>query len=167
MVRMVLRLGVLQEVLLMGLSQLLSVAVSGSTIFSPGPDYTDERTGRYEDMDQDQGDVLYYSGSNSHENEDKDTPILSHSTKGLIQSRIDNRKIRVLRKAGGTSKYSPSAGLRYDGLYQIVGEEIMRNAKGGAYKRFILQRCPGQAPIDTSRPTEAEKRCLQRWKEAI
>ena len=123
--------------------------------------------GMYEGMDQDQGDVIYYSGSNSHTNEDPVNPIISHNTKGLMRSRIDHRKIRVLRKAGGSWKHAPSAGLRYDGLYRITGEETMKNALGGAYKRFILQRCPGQAPIDTSRPTNAEKAFLQRWKEAI
>lgn len=118
-------------------------------------------------MDRDLGDIIYYSGSNSHVNTDSNNPILSNSTKALTRSKLDYRKVRVIRKAGGSSRFSPSAGLRYDGLYRVIDEEHAFNDRGGAYMRFKLQRCAGQDPIDTSRPTRDEKEALRRWRESI
>lgn len=116
--------------------------------------------GGYEGMDKDEGNVIYYSGSNSHQNEDRDTPHISNATKSLQRAMLDNRHIRVLRSAKGDSRFAPAVGIRYDGLYKIVGEEKRWNAKGGAYLRFKLVRVDGQAGIDTARPDLGERRAF-------
>lgn len=67
---------------------------------------------------------------------------LQHSTRS-------QNSIRVFRSASRRSHYSPSVGMRYDGLYRIVQEEhpAQLNANGGLYIRFILQREPGQEAL--------------------
>ena len=115
-------------------------------------------SGLYADLDADYGDRLYYSGSQSHDNTDPNTPVLSNATKALQRSRENGKVVRVLRASGGESYYCPSVGLRYDGLYQVGREETKINRRGGAYLRFRLERVAGQPPIDRSRPTVAEKR---------
>lgn len=111
-------------------------------------------------MDKDEGHVIYYSGSNSHQNEDRDTPHISNATKSLRRAMQDNRNIRVLRNAKGDSRFAPAVGIRYDGLYKIVAEEKKWNAKGGAYLRFKLVRQDGQGEIDLARPDLGERRAF-------
>lgn len=55
--------------------------------------------------------------------------------------------VRVLRaaKKGSTSKYAPREGVRYDGMYEIVGKKLLDPAT--AMIRFSLRRLPGQDPI--------------------
>ena len=65
--------------------------------------------------------------------------------------------VRVIRSGKAKGKFAPSKGLRYDGLYAIEAEAIEKNAKGGAYVRFTLVRCPGQKDIDGSRPNRKER----------
>ena len=68
--------------------------------------------------------------------------------------------VRVLRSSGLPSKnqYRPSKGLRYDGLYTVIDEEILDVAT--AMHRFSLRRIPGQDPIRCdgveARPTSEE-----------
>lgn len=77
------------------------------------------------------------------------------------------RSIRVLRTAGSSWKGAPSVGIRYDGLYTILAEEILENHKGGAYLAFMLKRIAGQVDIDTSRPSRAEKIAFEQMKNSI
>ncbi len=115
-------------------------------------------SGLYTDLDADYGDRLYYSGSQSHDNTNPTTPIISNATKALQRS-LENRKVvRVLRASGGDSNLCPPVGLRYDGLYQVKQQETRKNRRGGAYLRFRLERVVGQPPIDRDRPTMAERR---------
>lgn len=70
--------------------------------------------------------------------------------------------MRVLRHAS-KSPHAPCVGLRYDGLYRVIGMEAQprHNDKGGMYNRYVLRRCPGQdslADIQTRSPTKR-----QRW----
>lgn len=115
-------------------------------------------SGQYKELDADYGDLLYYSGSRSHDNTDPDVPVLSDATKALQRSRENGKVVRVLRASTGDSYLSPSVGLRYDGLYRVQREETMRNNNGGAYLRFRLERVGEQLPVDRSRPTVAERR---------
>lgn len=123
--------------------------------------------GGYEGMDIDEGDTIYFSGSNSHENEDPTVPFISNNTKALQRSHQDKRAIRVLRSQKNKSSYAPSAGFRYDGLYKIVEEQKKGNLKGGAYLRFKLVRLGGQDPIDHSRPNSKEKAAFKVIKESV
>ncbi|KAI1204865.1 PUA-like domain-containing protein [Annulohypoxylon truncatum] len=120
----------------------------------------------YADLDEDQGDVLFYSGSNSHSNLDPTRPAPSTAnTKALKASLNTRRPVRVLRsgKARSGNHWAPECGLRYDGLYRIVALRERVNSKGGLYEQFVLHREPNQTPLETLRrtsPTAQEKRDL-------
>lgn len=118
-------------------------------------------------MDQDKGDRILYSGSNAHDNKDKVTPVLTYATKGMRLAHLKRRSIRVLRTAGSPWRGAPSVGIRYDGLYTIMEELILQNAKGGAYIAFKLKRNAGQLEINTSRPNQAEKNAFEQMKRSI
>jgi len=74
-------------------------------------------SGEYEAMDQDKGDILYYCGSGSHENELSVSPE-TRGTKNLLKAEISKRPIRVLRAGGRHKGQRPKSecGIRYDGL---------------------------------------------------
>ena len=124
-------------------------------------------TGNYAGLDHDQGDVLYYSGSNSHSNTDPKTPQLSSATKAMRASCARGLPVRVLRTGTAEGKFAPRKGIRYDGLYTIQSEAIEQNPKGGAYVRFKLVRCADQKPIDASRPTKKERDIFDSLKDGV
>ncbi|KAK7751150.1 hypothetical protein SLS62_006980 [Diatrype stigma] len=83
----------------------------------------------YADLDRDHGDTLFYSGSNSHKNDDPTRPAPSRpGTNALKASRRTGNPVRVLRAAGAgagahagsRNKWAPDRGIRYDGLYRVV-----------------------------------------------
>ncbi|KAM0723464.1 hypothetical protein Q7P37_000450 [Cladosporium fusiforme] len=119
--------------------------------------------GPYEDLDQDKGDVLFYSGSRSHDNEDPKQPFpSSNATEALKSSQRLGRPVRVLRAAGvakGKNSLRPTVGIRYDGLYRVVSMALNRNTKGGLYEQFRLERLADQPSLDSiakSRPNARE-----------
>ena len=79
-------------------------------------------SGGYAD-DQDHGEELIYTG---HGGRDVATGAqvadqrLNAGNAGLARSCVEGYPVRVIRGAGGDSRYSPASGLRYDGLYQVV-----------------------------------------------
>ena len=115
-------------------------------------------SGMYTNLDQDHGDLLFYSGSGSHENEDPEQPKMTNGTKSLQASIGTGKPVRVLRNSSGDSQYAPAAGLRYDGLYQVKSYVKRKNDKGGAYLQFRLERCTNQPAIALDRPTREERR---------
>lgn len=119
-------------------------------------------SGMYEELDQDQGDTLFYSGSRSHDNEDPKAPFPSSNATLAMKASLRNCKpVRVLRASGGKSRLSPTVGIRYDGLYRVVAMGEKLNTKGGKYEQFKLERLQDQgdlAAIARSRPTAAEVR---------
>jgi hypothetical protein len=110
-------------------------------------------------MDHDAGDTIYYSGSNSKDNKDPVTPVISTKTKALLSS---TRPIRVIRSSRSEWKYAPTIGFRYDGLYRLVEQQLRSNDYGGAYIRVKLERESGQPPYDRTRPTRAEQKAFER-----
>ncbi|KAM0699129.1 hypothetical protein Q7P36_001175 [Cladosporium allicinum] len=130
--------------------------------------------GRYEELDQDKGDVLFYSGSRSHENTDPKQPSpSSNATLALKASQRLGKPVRVLRAAGSRSSKSnaatlrlrPTVGYRYDGLYRVIAMQLKMNTSGGLYEQFKLERLGGQPPLDSfvkSRPTAQEVRDFDR-----
>jgi len=124
-------------------------------------------TDAYEGMDKDEGNVIIYSGSNSHDNEDPKNPVLTHATNGMRLAFKKRRPIRVIRTAGSPWKGAPRVGLRYDGLYTILEEKSLKNRNGGAYLAFKLVRDAGQPEIITSRPDVAEKKTYDRLKGSL
>lgn len=121
--------------------------------------------GQYEDLDQDNGDVLFYSGSRSHDNNDPKEPFPSSSaTLALKASMRLGKPVRVLRAAGvakGRNALRPTVGIRYDGLYTVVRMDLKTNTKGGLYEQFRLERLDGQPALTSvaaSKPSAAEVR---------
>ncbi|RDL42443.1 uncharacterized protein BP5553_02422 [Venustampulla echinocandica] len=104
----------------------------------------------YDDIDN--GDVIEYCGTSG----DNGTP--SKGTQLLQETYRKGQPLRVLRAQNKNSKYAPSEGIRYDGLYKITDYEI-RDAKE-AKIRFTLKRIEGQDPIRyhgvEKRPTPQE-----------
>lgn len=117
----------------------------------------------------DQGTVIRYCGTLGKDSNP------SAFTKMMIKAQEKGVQLRVLRSARTSSanqanqddqvdagipsnRYFPSTGLRYDGLYTIVGREIL--SQNPSMYRFRLQRCENQTPIRysgrESRPTEQE-----------
>ncbi|EMC93824.1 hypothetical protein BAUCODRAFT_74823 [Baudoinia panamericana UAMH 10762] len=116
-------------------------------------------SGQYEELDNDRGNYLYYSGSGSHKN--TDPRKAADSTPGMLALKrsLQTRKpVRVLRTWTGKSRYVPYCGLRYDGLYTVVTQDTPKNAKGGMYEQFALERLGGQPEIDQGRPNAKEMR---------
>ncbi|KAI0874544.1 hypothetical protein GGS24DRAFT_489943 [Hypoxylon argillaceum] len=107
----------------------------------------------YEDLDTDNGEILYYSGSNSHENTNPRQPApASQGTKALLASINTRNPVRVLRSGGASSTrnqnpHLPVCGLRYDGLYRVIHSRRRTNKNGGLYDQFKLERLPGQTPL--------------------
>lgn len=115
--------------------------------------------GGYADIDE--GDTIQYCGTSGEEN--KPTAF----TERMLESARLKHPVRVLRSgglAGKHSKYRPAKGLRYDGIYDVTGYELLD--KGTSMYRFTLHRCPGQDPIryhgEEARPTEEELGAYQK-----
>lgn len=93
---------------------------------------------KYDDLDTDDGDTIYYSGSNSHTNTDPNRPAEStNNTKALKASVRTQNPVRVLRSGGSSAvvnrsknSYLPEAGFRYDGLYRVVSMRTPKNRNG-------------------------------------
>jgi hypothetical protein len=124
--------------------------ISGSALAGT---YSIVVSGMYDDLDKDEGDEIYYSGSNSLENSSAE-PVTSNKTKALERSIITRKPVRVFRSSQGKWQYVPRAGLRYDGLYTVVDRTIEKNGKGGAYKRFKLERLDEQDEIQSNSPSQ-------------
>lgn len=119
--------------------------------------------GAYEELDEDRGYTLYYSGSRSHDNTDPKKPFPSSpGTLALKASQRTQNPVRVLRAAGAGGKRSgsawrPTVGIRYDGLYRVAAMQNKTNMNGGLYEQFKLVRLDGQPALDNkARPTAAE-----------
>lgn len=119
-------------------------------------------SGTYDNLDADRGDTLYYCGSHSLVNKDPTTPIKSTYTDALRHSIGTKKPVRVLRSSRSNSPWSPTHGIRYDGLYVVTGEETKRNSLGGAYARFRMDRITKQPAIDMKRPTKEEVELCKR-----
>lgn len=101
----------------------------------------------YRDLNEDKGTELWYSADKSTENANPTRIETSPETRSLEMSLENGKPVRVLRKAGNTSdaRHSPiypTVGIRYDGLYKVVDQEIDTNKHGGAFKKFQLVRLP-------------------------
>lgn len=104
--------------------------------------------------DKDMGDIVEYCG------QDSDTPGQVSRGTSLLQRNVSEKvPVRFIRSYKVNSKYAPSKGFRYDGLYDVVSSELLDESKGRY--RFKLVRRPGQGPIrggdgPEARPTKQE-----------
>ena len=109
-------------------------------------------SGGYSDIDE--GATLKYCGTSGSEAK------ASAGTSLLKEALRLRNPVRVLRSSAlpAKNKYRPSKGLRYDGLYNIVGFELLDEET--AMHQFSLQRVAGQQPIRykdaARRPTNVE-----------
>jgi hypothetical protein len=105
-------------------------------------------SGMYDDLDRDEGDRVWYSADGSHTNVDnRSITHMSNSTRSLHTSLANGNPVRLLRSSKGKYQYAPSIGIRYDGLYRVTASRQQRNANGGLYEQFRLERMPGQPPL--------------------
>lgn len=122
--------------------------------------------GAYDDLDSDFGDEVWYSGDGSHDNEDRERIVhVSNATRSLHTSLATGKPVRVLRSGKGKTAFAPSVGIRYDGLYRVVATRQQKNARGGLYEQFRLERVPGQPLLDDIRmsvPTARQRHDFNR-----
>jgi hypothetical protein len=91
----------------------------------------------------------------------RDDKTYSFRTQAMICQLQNGGSMRLLRSASMKSKYAPTAGLRYDGLYDVIALETRPPASDPEqHFRFRLKRVPGQDPIRCqapyARPTQQE-----------
>lgn len=96
-------------------------------------------SGAYDDKDKDEGDIIYYSAEGAHGRESSRKAEVK-GNRALRASISTGRPVRVFRNAKGSGRFAPPCGIRYDGLYRVVGKENRYNAQGGLYERFELRR---------------------------
>jgi len=122
--------------------------------------------GIYEENDSDSGDRVLYSGSKGGNEEDATSEApYTNATKSLVVSTKHNKPVRVFRSARNSSRWSPSAGIRYDGLYSVESYTIKTDGERKKFYQFVLVRLQDQAPIDRTRPTAVEIAALDRIRE--
>ena len=110
-------------------------------------------SGGYADVDE--GDTIQYCGTAGTDGQPSlGTTLLNESVKS-------GTSVRVLRswQLPVSNKYRPVKGLRYDGLYDLVGAPKILD-KNTAMHLFTLHRRAGQDPIryrgTEARPTEEQ-----------
>src|SRR5271170_7223349 len=106
--------------------------------------------GGYED--EDLGHTVHYTGS-GRPGEDQ---TLTTGNQALINSSHTKYPIRVLRASKATSRFAPSSGLRYDGLYEVAEYDYIANQQGHMVYKFRLVRRRNQEDIKLDVPTPAD-----------
>lgn len=116
------------------------------------------------------GYVIYYSAPGSEKNKDPISLPNTNGSRHLMISLQNHNPVRVFR-AANKSAWAPSVGIRYDGLYRVVGKQEGRtNDKGGRITSFILRRDPGQESLESimaRSPTAQQVRDYYRLKSQL
>ena len=103
-------------------------------------------SGGYED-DQDQGDVIVYTGQGGNDPVTKhqvaDQP-LSRGNMGLVKSLMDGVPVRVIRGARHDSPLAPAYGYRYDGLFMVEAYWQEQGRSGFRIWRYRLSKIDEQ-----------------------
>lgn len=107
---------------------------------------------KYPDIDE--GEELWYCGT-----EGNSAAEPTAATQRMLESAANGLEVRVIRSEKCKNPlYRPEKGYRYDGLYTVVGGELLDKMK--SHYRFHLRRVPGQDPIryegPGKRPTRKE-----------
>lgn len=118
-------------------------------------------SGKYDDIDKDEGNTVYYSAEGAHDRHSSRKADVK-GNRALRASISSHNPVRVFRRANTGSRFAPPVGIRYDGLYKIVGKECRYNSKGGLYERFELRRLedidqPDLDDIMRTSPTTQER----------
>lgn len=109
--------------------------------------------------DQDKGDKIWYSGTDA-----KKKGIPSAHTKLMIRSLETGKPVRVIR-GSNCGRFAPVKGCRYDGLYVVTDKRppprrFTASAKEEGNWEFLLERVPGQPPIQMQKP---DNETLLQW----
>ncbi|KAJ3548403.1 hypothetical protein NM688_g5305 [Phlebia brevispora] len=131
---------------------------------APGPDgcYSVALSGGYED-DVDAGEAFTYTGSGGRDlkgtkNNPKNLRTAPQSSDQTFENNFNNallmsvetkRPVRVIRGYKLKSKYAPTEGYRYDGLYTVEKAWMERGLNSGGFKvcKFLFKRIEGQPPL--------------------
>jgi SAD/SRA domain len=70
----------------------------------------------YEGLDEDHGEILYYSAPNSIDNTDRNRAASSAGAEALLTAKNTNQLVRVLRSAAAKHQSAPPSGIQYHGL---------------------------------------------------
>jgi len=107
----------------------------------------------YED-DVDEGDVIWYTGAGGQDSRGGSEPqkadqSFDHSSNRSLRRNTETKHpVRVIRGSKNpNSKWGPTRGYRYDGLYDVISARYAKGKSGYIICRFKLQRRPGQTPL--------------------
>lgn len=122
-------------------------------------------SGGYDNVDE--GDVIQYCGTSGGNGKE------TVNTRLMMESLTRRNPVRVIRSGATNSSkktvYQPSRGLRYDGLYEVVADELLHQAT--AMHRFKLERLSDQHPIRyqgvEARPTPEEQHSYESIREKL
>jgi len=109
-------------------------------------------SGGYED-DEDFGDIIIYTGHGGRSNGSKNQvadQVLTRGNKALAISQENQLPIRVVRGANKHSKFAPTTGYRYDGLYFITEYWHEKGKSGYIVWRFRLEKIKSKENIQVS-----------------
>ncbi|TFK77070.1 hypothetical protein BDN72DRAFT_25255 [Pluteus cervinus] len=143
----------------------------GGIAVGPHGAYSVALSGGYDD-DVDVGYAFTYTGSggrdlkgtkNAPKNlrtapQSSDQTFDNNFNKALKRSSETRKPVRVVRGFKLQSKYGPSEGYRYDGLYYIEKAWIEPGLNAGRYKvcKYAFKRLPGQPPLPVRNTEEDE-----------
>ncbi|WP_018831212.1 YDG/SRA domain-containing protein [Salinispora tropica] len=115
-------------------------------------------SGGYVD-DEDYGDEIVYTGQGGNDPSTKrqiaDQKLILGNL-GLARSQLDGNPVRVIRGAGGDPKYSPTTGLRYDGLFRVVDHWTATGIDGFKIRRYRLVALESADPPPDPPPTDTD-----------
>ena len=118
-------------------------------------------SGGYEDDedDQDLGNLIIYTGYGGRDpatrRQVSDQPF-SLWNRALAYSSLNGLPVRVIRGEGHESRYSPSAGYRYDGLYLVDDYWQDRGRAGFQVWRYRLIKLPDQPDQESDQQSGTE-----------
>jgi len=113
--------------------------------------------------DEDLGDIIIYTGHGGNDPNTKrqiaDQSWDSAGNKGLIISEMHGLPVRISRGPNHKSKYSPSSGYKYGGLYQVTQHFYEIGKDGYGVCRFKLEKLSIISPVslEVTEPTEDEE----------
>ena len=100
-------------------------------------------SGGYED-DEDFGNEIIYTGTGGYDvatgKQIADQSFENTNNAALIKSQLEGLPIRVVRGANGDPSYSPKAGYRYDGLFQVTDHWCETGKSGFKVCRYRLNQ---------------------------
>jgi len=101
--------------------------------------------------DEDLGEVIIYTGHGGNDPNTKrqvaDQSWDASGNKGLLISEMHGLPVRISRGPNHKSKYSPSSGYRYGGLYQVTQHFYETGKDGFGICRFSLEKLSAIAPV--------------------